>query len=412
MSSKVPEYKQPMNTEGTDGFWLDEKVAGTKAKTDVSAKHLAAARQDLDLVQWEQQFSDAPRKYTVNRNAIPYLNERLESYITRAAYVAGGAGGYYDQFATFFRGLDRFKRNMLPSNSEHHGFTFITRPRLNLTDVQLAQDRCFAPLNNEDPQSVPFMIRALLDTQWARDHYKEATISPLLNYYSPWLTPVVNALTSMTGWPDPTLYTETTEGGFFQEDMTVAIGGDRMSKTYEVNVTFKDIQGGPIMAIFDYWTKWMANACDGVMMPYADAIDKNRLDYTVSIYRFATDPTRRFITKFAKGTGCFPKSVPLGAVFNVNQGEIFSEGSATVTVPFVINHISYNDPIIITEFNQLADRYAKGMWANDKLPVDEERPYAPQPINNFCGLPYIITGKNRTELIFRRLKEEAGLFLN
>jgi len=401
----------PTPVENDASRWFDEKndASSTVNKDAVEATFLRLAEQQLLT-----EYAQGVRRYTVNKTAMPALQERLETYITRAAFMLSGAGGYYDQIANFCRGIDRFKRSMLPANSEHYGFTFISRPRLNLTDMQIAQDRCFAPLATEDPRSIPFMIRCYLDSQWANDHQKVATQCPLFNYYSPWFTPIVNGMSAITGWPDPTNYTETSEGGWFQEDQTVVIGGDKLSKTYDLNLTFKDIQGGIIMACMDYWCKWMANACDGTMLPYADAIDANRLDYTVSIYRFVVDPTRRYVTKWAKATGCFPKSVPFGAVFNVNQGEVFSEASSTLSVPFVANHIGkYNDPIILTEFNQLSDRYAKDMWLNtDKnLLVEDERPYALQAINNFCGLPYIVTTRDGVELVFRRLKEESEMFL-
>ena len=276
-----------------------------------------------------------------------------------AAFRSSAAGSYTKQMQTFLTGLDRYQRNILPPNAEHSGLTFITRPRLNLQSSSLRQDRTFAPLDGDPAASVnsmQYMIRCLLDTKFCRETgsiYR----SPLVDILNPWFTPLGNALNGVSGFTDPIIETFTTDSGFHSEDQTFAIGHDNLNKTYELQLSFKDIQHGPISAIFFYWLRYIYNVTKGTMLAYSDDVDNQRMNYTVSIYRFVMDPSRKTITKFCKATGCFPKSLPLGASFNYGEGETFVAASGRFSIPFVVNKLEYMDYAIFADFNRLAERY-------------------------------------------------------
>ena len=289
-----------------------------------------------------------------------------------AALRSVAAGGFNNQIQTFLRGIDRYQRNILPVNAEHSGLTFITRPRLNLQSSSLRQDRVFAPLDG-DPATVTtsmqYMIRCLLDTKFANTTGKLHP-SPLVDYENPFFTPLCNALTGISGYPDPIIQTLTTDPGFHSEDQTFAIGHDDLNKSYDLNLSFKDIQHGPICAMFVYWLRYIHNVTKGTMIAYADDIDNQRLNYTVSIYRFVMDPSRKYITRFSKATGCFPKSVPLGAMFNFSEGELFISAAGKFSIPFTANKIEYNDYAIFADFNRLAERY----WPEISTDPDPQNP--------------------------------------
>lgn len=321
-----------------------------------------------------------------------------------AAYRSSGCGGFDNQIQTFCYGLDRFNKNTLPMNAEHSGLTFITRPRLNLTTPNLRQERMLLSLDTDHHDTIPFMIRCLLDTVLAGpypDHTGTVTpelkarvlSSPLFNYYNPFMTPVCNALTSITGFPDPILETFSTEKGFHSEDQTFPIGYDYLNGTYELQLQFKDIQGGVVMALFYYWLYYMACVVKGSVLAHKEDIDKRRMNFTVSIYRFILDPSRRRIIRWAKATGCFPKSVPYGAVFNINEGEQWITAASKFAVPFVANKIEYNDYVNLYEFNRLARRYYPGI---DRAPT--VRAIAPL---NYFGIPFIESTQNGNFLVFK-----------
>ena len=313
-----------------------------------------------------------------------------------ALFRASAMGGFNNQLQIFLTGLDRYRQNILPENVEHSGLTFITRPKLNLTTPSLRQDRTFAPLENEDPTSIPFMIRCLLDTKLSTHNPKYKSLAskcPIFNQFSPFLTPLCNGLTSISGFPDPVIQTFTTEGGFHKEDQTFAIGAEGMRGTYDFTLNFKDVQFSPIASIFEYWLKWMELATEGRVIAYPEDIDAQRICYTVSIYRFTFDPSRTHVMHYAKATGCFPKSLPLGGILNVDDNSIPAPNAGKFSIPFTVNHVMYDDYLILVCFNQLMRRYCPGI---DKLPNLTEKPY-----NNFYGLPYIETDENGIRVVFK-----------
>jgi hypothetical protein len=307
--------------------------------------------------------------------------------------MESGSGGFSNQYQNFFSRFDRFQKNILPPNSELSGPTFITRPRLCLASSSLRQVRTMMPLDTTNPTSVAFMIRCMLDTRFCRDNIGIAANSPLVDVRNPFFVPLCNALTGITGFPDYQIQTTTTDGGFHCEDQTFVIGSDRLNRTYDLTLGFKDIQHGPIAAIFDYWIEYMTHVVRGSMMAYKEDIDNQRMNYTVSIYRFNLDPSKRIITKYAKATGCFPRSTTTGGMTNVNDNEIFVSTAGRFSIPFTANKIEYNDPAILMDFNLLAKRYCPTI---DTAPILSMNPH-----NNFRGLPYILTNKNGIQLVFK-----------
>ena len=325
-------------------------------------------------------------------------NEEFLKQMVELAFDASGFGSQESQIAQFMSKHDRFFRAMVPKNPVYSGYTFITRPRLCLADFNLIGHRKFAAMRTTKYNSIPFALRCFLDTEYCMSHYAESSACPFIDVENPFLVCVGNALQSISGYVDPSVITETSEGGFFSEDQTVSIGGERMLRTYDLNLQLKDIPGSPISALFDYWREYLTNLGDGSMMQYADAIDANRLDYTVSIYRFLTDRSKRYITRWCKCTGCFPISAPTGVPFNMNQGETFVQAAGEFSIPFKVNRIEYDDPIILNEFNKLVRRYNN--WGKQQTMKNSKYAFAMHPVNNFAGVPYIRPTEVGNELVF------------
>lgn len=346
----------------------------------------------------------------ISETNVTITQEMLDKFyknINKLVAVSMGQGDPSNYLQTAMSKLDRFGTMMIPLNHEISGMTFITRPRLNFSSSSLRMHPILSTLDTWMPESVAFMIRSLLDTRISHPHSRivfpateeelkfQAIVdrSPLLNFRSPWLTPLCNCVTDISGFPDFNLETETTQGGFHSEDMTYAKGSDFLNRSTELSVGFRDIQGGIVMAIIYYWTLYMALQCKGEVMAYPDDIYEQRLNYDVAIYRFMFDPSREVITKWAKATGCYPKSVPIGSAFNINQGEIYVSSTAKFTVPFVVNKVEYMDPSILKDFNALARRY----W-----PEISNAKYtsANTTDDNFLGLPFVVATDRGLEMRF------------
>ena len=355
--------------------------------------------------------------------------DRYASTVLSESFKSAGLGPTTATVSNFLSRLDRHGTALIPANTLNYGYTFITRPRLNMSEGNLRQHPILSTLLSQDPASVGFMIRMLLDTRMHRgknivyaaagggkqnisiknfvDKELEllstmANNSPLLDRNNPFFTPLCNGLKGISGWPDFNLVEETTEGDFHSGDFTFIKGSDMNNKTQELSLEFKDVQGSVLLAIFYYWCLYMALQAKGVVMAYGDDIYLQRLNYTVSIYRFVTDPSRKHIVWWAKATGCFPKSVPVGALFNVNQGEVTISSASNFSVPFVANDIKYNDPGILLDFNYLMKKYCPGIeekYNSLTRKWEDSSEYVQLPTNavtdtissayNFMGLPYI-----------------------
>lgn len=383
----------------SDQKWNKLPPTGSDKTSNFKPKCMAdnlnfAAQEIVNRSMKDKSKSFADSGYTAR--AIPdHTGDTMLDQTVALAYEMSGAGGVNSQLAQFFGKFDRFNRSMVMPNAVFSGFTFFTRPRLNLADWNICADRKFGALRTTDVTSIPFAIRCYLDTEFART--ADTSGCPLFDKSNPFLVPLSNGLKSISGFNDPTLVTETTDGGFFSEDQTYVIGGDRLARTYDLNCMFRDVPGSGILAMIDYWCQFMANLQDGSMQEYADAIDANRMDYTVSIYRFLMDRTNRYIARWCKCTGCYPVSPPSGVAFNLNEGEFMVNAATNLNVPFKANRIEYDDPVILKEFNILVRRYAK--FGNLDM-LENPKAFAPMPQNNFSGIPYIRPTDHGFELVW------------
>lgn len=314
----------------------------------------------------------------------------------------GGFGSINLSQYQFFHNFNIFNKSFTPGGArELKGFTFITRPHLNLTNRNLAHVSRFTHLLQADNTSVSMYIRQMLDTSYT-DKYGGvggSKFCPLLDTKNPFNVLLCNALVSINGFPDPDLTTESTSGGFFSEQQTNVIGYNRLAKGQDLQLEFKDYEGGIVLAMHDVWCQYTGYIADGQMMQYLDDIEDNLMGYTVSIYRFVTDHTGRFITRWAKATGCYPKLYPTGTPFNVNDGEQVLSAVKRFTVPYWAHHFDYNNPEILLDFNKLVKRYCKDI--DNPLPGNYV-PVRPALINNnLMGIPYVEEREGRFELVFK-----------
>jgi hypothetical protein len=322
--------------------------------------------------------------------------ETLFSQATQQSFRAAGTGSYLSQYQSLLSQFDRYGINAMLPNHEVVGYTFITRPKLNFSTTSLRQDRILSMLDTADNSSLQFAIRCYLDTRYAKYVDNLALKCPFFNAQSPFLIPLSNNLVSVSGWPDPVLDTETTDGGFFSEDMTMVKGSDRLNRTYDITLTFRDIQGGFIISLLWMWIHYIELVVRGDTMAYPEDIEARRINYTCSIYRMVLDPSRQFITKWSKATGCFPRSLPIGNIFNFGEKENFIHSAAQYSVPFTVNKVEIMDPIIFRDFNTIVARYAPFVKqvGNTISPVANAG-------NNFMGTPYIdlLNGYNQLNFL-------------
>ena len=323
------------------------------------------------------------------------------------AFQAAGLGKQHSQVSNFFRNHDRFEQALTPPANDFVGFTFFTRPRLNLSDVNLAGDRVFAPMMTTRVTDAAYAIRCLLDTQFCDDNLAQASSCPLFDIRNPFNTLWCNACRSVSGFNDPTVATETSNPGYFGEEQTVAIGGDENNKTTDITCTFRDTVGTPVAMSFEWYRRYLVNLGLGNFSQYAKDIDANRLGYTISIYRFLVDRTWKTITKAAKCTGCFPAHSPIGVPFNKNSGERRVGALDEFSITFKCNHVDLVDNIIFHEFNMLVRRFNGNMNKYKQI-----RAYGYEASDNHAGIPYIRVGPHGNELVFAKFDDDSAIGMN
>ena len=351
--------------------------------------------------------------------------QHLRDILVQLASLSSGSGYFDSQIQNFMLGIDRYGKSMLMPNIELNGPTFFSRPRLCMQSSNLRNNPVMAPLDTFNPSSISFAIRFLLDTNLTNPYganYGKLTTAvencPLINPESAFFTPLSNALTSISGFPDYEIMTEATEGGWFSEQQQYVTGANDFNQGGTVSCSFREMPGGIISAIFFYWLEYMRCVARGDMLAYADDIDGQIMNYTVSIYSFNMDPSYQYITKWVKCTGCFPKNIAIGTSLNKNQDGYAIDTVKNYEVTFIVNKFEYMNPLALLDFNTLAARYCPGindLKSGSFIPTDEfgtpptdmNRLSIPNsPFANFCGIPYIVSDPNGYRLTYRESKKD------
>lgn len=322
------------------------------------------------------------------------VQEEYFAALKDAAAMAVGHGSATRTWGTYLTRFDRLGTFPFQINRMYRGMTFVTRPKLNLSTRSLRQDPTMQMLDNINPYSFQMAIRGLLDTKFCVDNYDIMRNCPFINVNSPFNIPLMNSMTALSGWPDTVIETYTTRGGYFSEDQTIAVGSTDGRQTTNLTMSCRDYQGGFVMAMIFYYLRSLYLQSSGLSTVYPEDIDKYRLNYTFSIYRFLLDPYRAHIPYFAKATGCFINGMPTGDLFNFSIDDEYIPTAREFSFPIVANRIEYMNPQILTDFVELVSRpqYCGTQFKNRALGGALDDGYVEVPYRsdmNFIGQPTI-----------------------
>ena len=309
-----------------------------------------------------------------------------------------GLGSYNYALVDFMRNHDKFGTTSLPGNSLRSGFTFITRPSLCLATEVISKEQLYYPMVTDDVNSMEYGIRAILDPTFYENDCVNHSGSPLVSQYNPFNDMWGSGLIGMSGVSDISLDSETVGPGYMGEDQTRYKSYDFLTKTHSLNLQFRDIQGGPIFKSMFYMLMNMAHTGYGQLPIYLKDAEQYRLFYTVSMYRFVTDASFRYIKHYYKLTGCYPDALNTGELANFSETERVITAGGELSVPFKCNHIAYNEPWILKAFNRLVRRYynagGRDIRKAYNIPMDA--------LNNYNGIPYIgVSSDNQYIMTFR-----------
>lgn len=284
----------------------------------------------------------------------------------------------------------RHKNSPLPRPRDSHGYTFMSRPQLNLSNANISNYRRFFSLLTDNEMSYPRYTRLMLDPRLSYRGYK----SPLVNPKLAWIPILTNSITSISGWPDLAIPTHTTPSGLYSEQMSWTDGVPNHYEVFDLSVSFKNTRGNPLIYFLTIWVYYQSLVFEGILNPYLDMITENEIDYMTRIYRITTDSSNRFISNIAATGGSFPINIPIGPLFDFNTEKPYNESLQDINVNFRSIGFMFNEDIIKLEFNQTQAIFDPGMaslLSHDMTSKDLESIRRQDPTKYYFieGVPYV-----------------------
>lgn len=324
------------------------------------------------------------------------------------AKVSGGFGKTSSALINVLHGMNhRGVGNIVPANSDDQGFTFFTKPNLNLSYDNVNNARRLSFLALGDERALSTAIRCMLSPQvgdttiveknWKLSNVndpstgaKRLTRSIIVNDRYPFIPVLSNTLLSLSGWPDFVIEAFNSKEGLRKEVVSWVDSIGDMYQAFDLTANFQNIDGDPVTTLFSVWTEYAARVAEGSLVPYANMIIENEIDYQTRIYRFIMDPTRTYIRKIADVGIAYPSAVPNGATFNFSSDGMRIEETKEISIRFSCTGVRYNDPITIYNFNTLVgifntDMRTERSRATKMKKIDNQY----RKIFNYRGYPYI-----------------------
>ena len=175
------------------------------------------------------------------------------------------------------------------------------------------------------------------------------------NSFTPFIPLLSNTCVSTSGGQDISLSTEITEGDLHGNKLQYAKGADESFEPGEITLDFLDINGLAVMHMMNLWVNYIHYLTKDIVKTWEAYIMYRIIDYTCSIYVFETDRDNTTILRWAKYTGCFPKSVPLGNVQHNMETQV--DKLKNISVPFAYNRCEINKPATLMDFNFLMNKF-------------------------------------------------------
>lgn len=275
-----------------------------------------------------------------------------EDYIDQIARNVGQSP-QSQAFADTIYGINITGRGSpIPLNTENHGYTFFTRPDLNLSYDNCQVDRVLSNVLMSSPRSLQRVIRSYLDPQAQRAPNGPAC--PLVDPLNPFIPLLSNNLVTITGWPDFTLGTYSSQPGLYREVYSYVDDVPYDYSEYDLQVTTRNLTGDPITLMLLIWGRYEGLVKEGRIMPHPFNVMNDVIDYNTRIYRLVMDPTRTYVTRLMACGASYPISAPIGrhADYTGEAAETpFQTATEQLTFTFRTLGFTYYDHILIYEFN-------------------------------------------------------------
>lgn len=258
----------------------------------------------------------------------------------------------------------------LPIVRDGVGYTFFTKPIMNLAKDNVSASRTLAYLGSSDPDSIGCAIKCMLSPLpdakgGARgipyDNRKSNVRSNIVDDRQAFIPLLSRCLVSLTGFPDKTLDTYTTDEGLAKSSIAMADDIPDIYGTFNLTATFSNVEGDILTSLFNAWYEYMGRVSHGALLPYTEMMMDFEKDYECRVYRIITSADGEYLTKIAAPAAMFPTAVDIGGVFNVSLEKAYIDSNEEISIPFMAQQMHYNDPILIREFNTIVSVFNSSM---------------------------------------------------
>lgn len=164
---------------------------------------------------------------------------------------------------------------------------------------------------------------------------------------------ITNTCTESSNSKDLNLTTFETDGDFSGNKLVYAAGLDETLSIGEFNLNFDDLYYSPVMHLITLWVMYIHYVTKGIATPYWDYIVDRIIDYTVSIYIFMLDIDGQTIVRYARYGGCFPRTVPFGAVQHSQEPN--TQALRNLAITYSYNFYEPMNPQSLIDFNMLSE---------------------------------------------------------
>ncbi len=270
--------------------------------------------------------------------------ETLDKFIQETQNIGGGAQAHtnnlYGINQTMIKQPIALGRNLM-------GYTFFTRPQLNLQDDNLLSKRMYFDYLTKNETSINRYIRTMLDPRLQYSNIQCPLTDPL-NAFIPILT---NQVETVSGWPDIVLPTYTSAEGLRKNQYSQPDGIIDIYSAYDLDVTFRNSADRVIIKMMHLWLMYMGDVFRGHLSPYTDFLVENERDFDTRIYRLTmTQDNKRVAMIFSTGVS-FPLNVPMGKFADFTSSTPYGEQTKEINIRFKSLGACYMDPVLVREFN-------------------------------------------------------------
>lgn len=325
----------------------------------------------------------------------------------RSAELRSARGNSQESTSNLFTGFNhRMAPLYAPKNVDGTGYVFWTRPDMNFSEDNINQSRRIMEMLRGKRNSQSAALIGMLDpfcellsaskglTGFGDTFHHEVGF----NNRCAFIPILSNLLVSLTGFPDSTLDVYTSEEGMVREQWSMVDSTYQPNAAFNLNAAFRNIDGDVLTTLFGLMLEYSSGVRTGLFLPRPINMYTNTIDYQMRCYRFILDPTRRYVRKYGIANACFPTNDSMGMIMNIGGNQPLVTDNDQLNIQFQANVASYNDPIIIQEFNDLVRIFNPDMqpynpYGDEYLPKGYQSMMMLTPeiagLMNFDGYPQI-----------------------